>query len=81
MLSLLLMSPHGVAEEALPAGLLEFLGTMVESNGEWVDPLNLATPVESILLDEIRREEIGRDTAETRESPVEAEAQGEHGDG
>ena len=37
------------AEEALPAGLLDFLGSMVESDGELVDPLSLESPVDGIL--------------------------------
>ncbi len=41
LLALVLLSGSPRAEEALPTGLLEFLGAMVESNGELVDPLNL----------------------------------------
>ena len=76
MISLLLAGSPCAAEEAVPDGLLEFLGTMVESNGEWVDPLNLATPVERILLEEVRRDEDG-----TRRPDTEQAGREEHGDG
>ena len=40
------------AEESyLPAGFLEFLGTMVEADGEWVDPLTLQTSADETLAD------------------------------
>ena len=31
------------AAAALPAGFLEFLGMMIERDGEWIDPLHLKT--------------------------------------
>ena len=52
MVGLLLMAPAGLAEEALPPpGFLEFLGSMVESEGEFIDPLSMATPAEEVLID------------------------------
>jgi hypothetical protein len=52
MVSLLLVAPVTYAEEALPAGFLEFLGTMVESEGELLDPLSMVTATEQVLIDE-----------------------------
>lgn len=44
------------AEEALPVGFLEYLGSMVETDGELIDGMKLGTPVENILLQEIRKD-------------------------
>jgi hypothetical protein len=49
-------SASAVAEEALPVGFLEYLGSMVEADGELIDGMNLRTPVENILLQEIRKD-------------------------
>lgn len=52
MAALLLIAPAWVvAEDALPPGFLEFLGTMVESEGELIDPLSMITPAEQVILD------------------------------
>jgi len=37
----LLSPPALAAEEPIPAGFLEYLGEMVQQDGEWVDPLTL----------------------------------------
>jgi hypothetical protein len=52
MAGLLLIAPSVFAEEALPAGMLEFLGTMVESEGELIDPLSMITPAEQAVMEE-----------------------------
>lgn len=63
MTTLLLIGSGAAAEEALPVGFLEYLGSMVETDGELIDPLKLGTPVENILLQEIKKDE-HRDSAE-----------------
>lgn len=44
LLLLLLAGQPSLSEiDAIPQGFLEFLGSMVEQDGEWVDPLSLRT--------------------------------------
>ncbi len=50
-LLLFLLSMNGVASEATPpSGFLEFLGSMVEQDGELVDPLTLETGADETLI-------------------------------
>ena len=46
-----LLSMNGVASDAIPpSGFLEFLGSMVEQDGELVDPLTLETAADETLI-------------------------------
>jgi hypothetical protein len=50
------------AAEALPAGFLEFLGMMIERDGEWIDPLHLKTDEmdgDKVGVDEVGVDKVG----------------------
>ncbi|MGE0623793.1 MAG: hypothetical protein AB7I04_08755 [Pseudomonadales bacterium] len=47
----LILSPCAHAASAPPPGLLEYLGTMVESDGELIDPLALEAIVEELTVE------------------------------
>ena len=51
MLMSLMLAHAAMAEEAPPDGFLEYLGTMVESEGELLDPLAMASVLETVLAE------------------------------
>ena len=51
MLMSLMLAHAAMAEEAPPDGFLEYLGTMVESEGELLDPLAMASVLEAVLAE------------------------------
>ncbi|MEM8766864.1 MAG: hypothetical protein AAGE43_05440 [Pseudomonadota bacterium] len=54
---LLAAAAAGAAEEAPPMpppGFLEFLGAMVEADGELIDPMALESDLERVLAEEVR---------------------------
>ena len=61
------------AAAALPAGFLEFLGMMIERDGEWIDPLHLKTDemdadkdsADKVGVDEVGVDKVGVDKVGT----------------
>ena len=54
---LLAVAAAATAEEAPPLpppGFLEFLGAMVEADGELIDPMALESDLERVLAEEVR---------------------------
>ena len=51
VMGLLIVASSVCAEEHIPAGFLEFLGGMVETDGELVDPLILELPMDSVVAE------------------------------
>ena len=54
---LLALAPDGFAAESAmvpPPGFLEFLGAMVEADGELIDPLSLESDLERVLGEAVR---------------------------
>ncbi len=58
-----------------PPGFLEFLGAMVEADGELIDPLTLESDLERVLAEEVRtaswQTEPRDSAADTRRGPSE----------
>lgn len=51
MMGLVMAASQVHAQEPLPDGFLEFLGEMVEAEGELVGPLTLETPIDAAIAE------------------------------
>ena len=51
MMGLVIAASSVYAREPLPDGFLEFLGEMVEADGELVGPLTLETPMDAAIAE------------------------------
>ena len=69
---------EAVRVEALPEGFFEFLGLIVEQDGELIDPLSLGNPVQIPDPPAALANEVSPDLVEADADPTDAKKTEEH---